>query len=59
MRYARFCFFVVKMVRCVVGVCVGGGKVVKKRTKCKEEPVKLGKILAKILIKLMRELKFQ
>ncbi len=30
MRYARFCFFVVKMVRCVVGerererVCVGG-----------------------------------
>lgn len=41
-------------------MCVGGGKkVVKKRTKCKEEPVKLGKILAKILIKLMRELKFQ
>lgn len=34
MRYARFCFFVVKMVRCVVGererVCVGGKKSSKK-----------------------------
>lgn len=51
-----FAFFVVKKVRCVVGV---GKSSKKKRIKCKEEPVKLGKILAKILIKLMREPKFQ